>query len=142
MFIIFDLDGTLALNEHRQHFLEQSPKDWDGFYNACDQDSPNLPVVAVYEALMDAGNHVEIWSGRSESVREKTFNWFEEHYIYHPRVLRLRPERVLLTDQKLKEKWLFDNPVKPDLIIDDRDSMVKWWRSLGYTCIQVAEGDF
>jgi hypothetical protein len=27
-------------------------------------------------------------------------------------------------------------------ILEDRDSMVKKWRELGFTCLQVAPGDF
>lgn len=27
-------------------------------------------------------------------------------------------------------------------ILEDRNSMVRKWRELGYTCLQVAEGDF
>jgi len=38
MFVIFDLDGTLALNEHRQHFVQREvgKKDWRSFFAACD----------------------------------------------------------------------------------------------------------
>ena len=45
-----------------------------------------------------------------------------------------------------------DTEVKPELIepikdrilciLEDRASMVAKWRELGYTCLQVAEGDF
>lgn len=32
--IVFDLDGTIALNEHRQHFVQHKvgEKNWDGFF--------------------------------------------------------------------------------------------------------------
>jgi hypothetical protein len=41
MFVVFDLDGTLALNEHRQHFVDRpvGQKDWRGFFAACDRDT-------------------------------------------------------------------------------------------------------
>lgn len=43
---IFDLDGTLALNEHRQHFINgDGKKDWESFFNALDGDEPNHGVI-------------------------------------------------------------------------------------------------
>ena len=30
--VICDIDGTIANNDHRQHFLE-GKKDWDGFFS-------------------------------------------------------------------------------------------------------------
>ena len=35
--ILCDIDGTVADNSHRQHFLE-GKKDWDGFFDALDLD--------------------------------------------------------------------------------------------------------
>ena len=50
---IFDLDGTLALIQHRRHFVERDRKeqDWKGFYAACINDEPNEPVVCTMERL-------------------------------------------------------------------------------------------
>lgn len=30
--LIIDIDGTLYNNDHRKHFIEQSPKDWESFH--------------------------------------------------------------------------------------------------------------
>jgi len=38
--VIFDIDGTLSDNSHRQHFLEQKHKDWEGFFKECEKDKP------------------------------------------------------------------------------------------------------
>src|SRR5690554_5803596 len=63
MFIVFDLDGTLALNEHRQHYVERpvGEKDWRGFFAACDKDVPNTPVIRTLLAFDAIGDRVEIW---------------------------------------------------------------------------------
>jgi hydroxymethylpyrimidine pyrophosphatase-like HAD family hydrolase len=29
--VVFDIDGTLADNEHRVHYLHNHPKNWDAF---------------------------------------------------------------------------------------------------------------
>ena len=46
---IFDLDGTLALTEHRQHILDNKddPQRWRRFYAACDRDEPNAPAGSL-----------------------------------------------------------------------------------------------
>ncbi|MCY1644410.1 MULTISPECIES: hypothetical protein [Methylorubrum] len=42
MFVVFDLDGTLALTEHRAQVPNRpgKEKDWRGYYAACDRDGP------------------------------------------------------------------------------------------------------
>lgn len=45
MNIVFDLDGTLADDSHRKHYLDRDPKDWNGFYDACDGDNPAYAMM-------------------------------------------------------------------------------------------------
>lgn len=141
MFIVFDLDGTLALTEHREHFLKQEPKDWRGFYAACDGDGPCHPLIATALALNSRGDRVEIWSGRSAEVRDKTEAWLKAHGLgIIP--IRMRPEGDHQPDTKLKAAWLEQANQTPDLVFEDRASMVAMWRSHGIVCAQVAPGDF
>jgi hypothetical protein len=72
MKIIFDLDGTLALIDHRVHFLNREKKDWRAFYAACDRDQPCHPIIRTMLALYTTGADVEIWTGRSMEVFDKT----------------------------------------------------------------------
>lgn len=66
---IFDLDGTLALCNHRQHYLDdvEDSYRWRKFYAACDRDEPNAPVIATMERLVatfdDRTRVVEMWRG-------------------------------------------------------------------------------
>lgn len=73
MFVVFDLDGTLALTEHRAHFLKRpsKEKDWRGFYAACDWHEPCQPIIRTLLALHNTGAEVQIWSGRSDEVKDK-----------------------------------------------------------------------
>jgi 2-hydroxy-3-keto-5-methylthiopentenyl-1-phosphate phosphatase len=41
--VICDIDGTIANNDHRQHFLE-GKKDWDGFFSSLSEDKPILKL--------------------------------------------------------------------------------------------------
>ncbi len=36
--VIFDIDGTLADCSHRLHHIQKDPADWDGFYEACEDE--------------------------------------------------------------------------------------------------------
>jgi phosphoglycolate phosphatase-like HAD superfamily hydrolase len=141
MFVVFDLDGTLANTDHRAHFLDgtDGKKDWRGFYAACDQDAPHWPIVHTLHALANANHRVEIWSGRSDEVRDKTEAWLREHFL-NDIPLRMRAEGDYTADDVLKRGWLANG--KPDLIFDDRDKVVAMWRAQGIPCCQVAPGNF
>ncbi len=108
---IFDLDGTLALIEHRRHLVEapmvetynldhpgikfdqatgramiKDPKfkpDWKAFYEACHLDQPNMPVIRTFNQLYTIGAELLIWSGREDSVRTKTVLWLSRHTGIH-----------------------------------------------------------
>ncbi len=139
MFVVFDLDGTLALTDHRAHFLTGENKDWLAFYAACDLDPPCPPLIAAARAFMVVGHRVEIWSGRSGEVRDKTRAWLCANGLAAVNI-RMRAEGDHQPDTSLKASWLAHG--KPDLIFEDRASVVAMWRSHGIVCAQVAPGDF
>lgn len=167
--IIFDLDGTLALCEHRRHFvtrpieyvnLNPTPHpdpergwlpDWKSFYEACDQDNPNQPIIDILRSIIIASDyteHIEIWSGRCESVKYKTVKWLEKYVTGYvdSSYLKMRPLGDYTPDEQLKERWLDEylasggKPIK--MVFDDRQKVVDMWRRNGITCLQVAPGDF
>lgn len=139
MFVVFDLDGTLADGEHREHHITGAKKDWRAYFAACDLDKPKEPIVATMRALMTVGHRVEIWTGRSAEVDDKTTAWLKEQGL--PMVMRQRAEDDRTEDAKLKEQWM-KVAGKPDLVFEDRARVVAMWRSHGVTCCQVAPGDF
>lgn len=144
MFVVFDLDGTLALNEHRQHHVEKpagEKKDWKAFYEACDKDELYWQIALVLRAMRDFGHEVEIWSGRSAEVLGKSMAWLYRYELDHV-PFRCRAEGDHTPDHELKKKWLDEAPKKPDLVFDDRASVVAMWRENGIACCQVAPGNF
>ena len=149
---IFDLDGTLALIDHRRPILEDldNPYRWDHFYEACDKDKPNKPIIFIMNNLRFLNFEIWIFSGRSEVVRGKTLKWLKEHTRFYENdpynKLIMRKKHDYTPDEELKKSW-YDNMLVDDkerliCIFDDRDKVVKMWRSLGITCLQVADGDF
>ncbi len=142
--VIFDLDGTIALNEHRQHFVQVEPgqkKDWDSFFNACGDDEPNYPVIETLYSLHVSGFTPVIWSGRTDRVMDITKAWLATYGLAHIS-LRMRPDADKQSDVDLKEGWLKELDVPPRFVFDDRQKVVDMWRRNGIVCFQVAPGNF
>lgn len=148
---IFDLDGTLALIEHRRHFVEDKKNArWPEFYAACDKDAPNKAVIATMDRLRRAGAEVWIFSGRSDETRQKTITWLALNTPLcsweADAALTMRKEGDYTPDDVLKRAWydsmLIDDQKRLVATFDDRDRVVKMWREAGVTCFQVAPGEF
>lgn len=146
---IFDLDGTLALIEHRQHFIAGKPRRWREFFAACGDDAPNIPVLTVFNHLREVAD-VKIFSGRSAEVRKQTVAWLAQHTELAPDEIEsrliMRRSRDFTPDDDLKRQWLNEMPEgdrrRLVAVFDDRDRIVAMWRAEGVACFQVAPGNF
>lgn len=143
---IFDLDGTLSDASHRQPILADTTNShrWDMFYDLCDKDLPRHGVIKVLDVLK-ASSDIWIWSGRTRRVEAKTLGWLDRHRIQFDN-LRMRSEQDYTPDDKLKRSWyesmLPDDKARLVATFDDRDRIVRMWRTLGVQCFQVNYGDF
>lgn len=151
--VVVDIDGTLSdASERAAKYLSQEPKDWDGFYAACGDDKPIKPVIKVVEEFSQT-NYIVFCTGRRESCSRDTFKWLYKHVHLHGN--NQNPAKVVMYRKDGDKRH--DTIVKPEMlreylsqhpeyrvlcILEDRNSMVAKWRELGYTCLQVAEGDF
>jgi uncharacterized HAD superfamily protein len=134
--IIVDIDGTLAVRSG-----DRSPFDW----GRVGEDDPNPPVVELVRIIHAAGKHqIILMSGRDAVCRPETEAWLEDQGIPSDE-LHMRPEGNHEKDSVVKER-LYRAHVEPRFevafVLDDRDQVVKMWRGLGLTVLQVAEGDF
>lgn len=147
--VIVDLDGTLAVIEHRLHFVEGDKKDWEGFFQACQDDLPNQDVIRVVKAIAESGTgadsfKIHIFSGRSEAVRSETERWLEKHIDFEFSLV-MRPVKDHRPDDVLKKEMFQERGLSPEnvlCVIDDRRSVVEMWRREGFSCFQVADHDF
>jgi hypothetical protein len=141
---IFDIDGTLALRGDRK------PYDW----SRVGEDKPNAPIVAVAEALLVAEEHILYVSGRSDVCDTATRTWLYDHvhgtavafgYEYLLEGLFMRADGDFRPDTVIKRE-IYDRHIAGKYtvrgVFEDRNSMVRMWRDLGLTCLQVACGDF
>lgn len=142
---LFDIDGTLALIDHRRRFLVGKNPDWKSFNDAMGSDSPNRQVVGLYNALWESGKYKLILvSGRGEEHRKLTETWLTWNEIPYERLI-MRPENDFRSDVEIKQEIL--NLLRSEgydisFVVDDRNSVVEMWRNNGVTCFQCAEGNF
>lgn len=143
--IIFDLDGTIALDHHRSHLLKGDVKYWDEYFDACIHDEPNIPVIRILKSLY-ASEPVAIWSGRSMKVWKQTEAWLTEHGLaWRLSHIRMRGEDDRTQDDILKMQWLQElrnNGQDVSMAFEDRQRVVDAWRANGVPCFQVAPGAF
>lgn len=138
--IICDLDGTLCL------FPGKNPYDRD-FEN-------DIPNPAVFDLLQridtcnfdGVGEWTEIVfvSGRDSKFKEVTKKWLNDHgFEIYP--LFMRETKDSRKDVVVKQE-IFEANIKDkyniSFVLDDRDQVVEFWRSIGLTCFQVAPGNF
>lgn len=145
---LVDVDGTLALMGDRSPYDE----------SLVSEDLPNVPVVEAARALVLSGLEPVFMSGRTEACRVDTERWLLRNVFYSPvtahrevetrefaselhmrAVGDTRPDHVVkleLFNQCIRHRY------NVRLAIDDREQVVRLWRSLGIACLQVAEGKF
>ena len=138
--IIVDLDGTIAIHNGRGPFE----------YDKCDTDLPNKAVIDLVTKYMLDDYVVIFLSGREDSCKLKTAKWLmdnvcpdyidmEHDELYMRKTGDFRKDTVIkkeIFDRYIKDKYYVE------FCLDDRDCVVKLWRDMGLTCLQVSEGNF
>ena len=141
--IICDLDGTLCNANSRKYLIEGKHKNWDKFYEMCDQDTCHTHIAVIINRLAPIYKII-LATGRVEKVRAKTIKWLDNFYIFYDALL-MRPNGDFRPDEILKEEML-DRDIlpyfSPQFALDDRNKVVAMWRRHDIPCLQVAEGDF
>jgi len=135
--ILCDIDGTVANNDHRQHFLEDK-KDWDGFFEALDKDEPIYPIINKVIAENKSGREVIFLTGRPERYRETTKIWLEKYFDFKLNILMRKDN-----DQRNKliiKREIFDSNFSYNeisCIYDNDQSLIEMWKSLKLRTLKV-----
>lgn len=134
--IICDLDGTLALFGDR-------PK-YDRDYENDDLNTVISQIIHDH-LLMHPSVKLIFVSGRKEKFRDQTNDFLVNKGRFDNYILLMRGDHDNREDSIIKRE-LFEEFIRGqyyiEFVIDDRDRVVKMWRDLGLTCLQVAEGNF
>lgn len=140
--VIMDLDGSLALIEHRVHLA--LTKEWDAFNDLLEQDTPNWPVIEMTRALRFAGHQIAICTGRRERYRERTMAWLDRFIVPYD-FLMMRGDADRRPDVVIKSEMadrLLHNGLDILMSVEDRYWVVEMWRARGITCLQCALGAY
>ena len=131
-YIIVDIDGTIASRG------ERDPYCWEDVIN----DEPIKPIIGLIMQLEQWHDLIFV-SGRKDLCRNDTIMWLNE-YGFDDFELHMRRADDCRSDEIVKkeiyEKHIYPREVR--WVFDDRNKVVKMWRELGLTCLQVADGDF
>ena len=132
--VICDLDGTLALLEHR------SPYD----YAKCVTDEVNQPILDILLNYKVLNHKIVLLTGRDGGFEKETREWLKTHRIPFDALI-MRPFGDKRKDSLVKDE-LYTSYIKDKykvaFVLDDRDQVVDLWRQLGLPCLQVFYGAF
>jgi beta-phosphoglucomutase-like phosphatase (HAD superfamily) len=93
--VIWDLDGTLADDRARAHYVEVAKgraRDWKSYFDAIDTDPPIAASMEVLRAMHAAGLRILFLTGRPEYTRAKTVRWLEANGLTEYDALLMRPD--------------------------------------------------
>lgn len=93
--VVWDLDGTLADDRARAHFVEVEQgrkRDWRSYFDAIDEDPPIAASMEILRALHAQGVRIVFLTGRPEYTRPKTERWLEANGLTDYDLLLMRPE--------------------------------------------------
>lgn len=132
--VLCDLDGTLCLHDGRGPFD----------YDKCNTDLVNKPIRELLWAMAGDENPKDIiyLSGREEIARSKSEAWLRDNKCpVGPLYMRSKGDYRKDTIVKLE---LFEANIRGRFnvlcVFDDRPSILRMWRELGLTTLQVGDG--
>lgn len=149
--IVCDLDGTVSLFNKRgdDGMVEivypgahaRNPYD----ASTSDQDMLNVAVAHVIKRFYKDGIKIIFCSGRKDDYRPQTESFLKTHFSDIEYTLLMRKSEDNRKDSIIKEEIFMENilgKVNVLFCLDDRDQVVRQYRSMGLTVFQVADGNF
>ena len=135
--ILCDIDGTIANNDHRQHYLQRK-KDWDGFFSELINDKPIFPIINKVIEEHDAGKDIIFLTGRPERYRYSTTLWLKEYFNFELKILMRKDNdqnNKLKVKKEIFEKNFRVNDI--DYVIDNDIELLKQWEDMGIDVYEV-----
>jgi acid phosphatase class B len=126
--ILCDIDGTVANNDHRQHFLE-GKKDWDGFFSELSNDIPIYSIIEKIKNHQSEGKDIIFLTGRPERHREETESWLKRYFNFKFQLL-MRKDNDLRNKVIAKEELLKENSIQSGsihLVYENDEDLINYW---------------
>ena len=144
--VVFDIDGTIADNKHRQHHLMGDKKDWKAYNATILDDELYWDISDLLVDLSEQGHDIILCTGREKIYEKVTGDWMIKHGLNkHVIDLYMRDKKDYRSDAIVKVELLdkiCKDHVWPWLWFDDRQQVVDALRAKGVRVLQVAPGDF
>ncbi len=143
--VVFDIDGTIADDSHRQHHLRGEKKNWKLYNESMINDGVIVPVSKLLIELYP-NHYIILCTAREEIHRFVTKMWLKNnkldlfvHDLYMRSENDYRPDGIVKVEllNKIRE-----DHGEPWLWFDDRQEVVNALRSAGVRVMQVAPGNF
>lgn len=133
MKIFWDLDGTLANNEHRHHLLPKTGQGdktahWTAFNQACVDDTV---IQSTYFLFMSLSQNFATYivTGRAEDSRSQTMEWLEKNGMGHYYQLHMRPVEDHRRAKEFKlDKFMELGLADGDVVFEDDHQVIKMLR--------------
>ncbi|TXH10770.1 MAG: hypothetical protein E6R03_15090 [Hyphomicrobiaceae bacterium] len=141
---IFDIDGTIADNNHRLHLIttDQPKAERDKFHIMCAEDKEIVVVTALLHALRRDGWEIWLFTARPEMSRAATEEWLRRVGIEYE-VLEMRADSDHRCDVDAKRDMAARHDMsRVRFVVEDRNRCVDMWRGMGLCCLQCAPGDY
>lgn len=151
MLVLVDIDGTLSNPTHRLHHITGPKKDWTSFYRECGHDPGYSEMIELVRALHRNGSVVVYVTGRpyladdDTNIGELTADWLKAVNCPLGTVYMRKPgdhRQDFEVKRELYLEMILPKFGRADLVIEDRDQVVRMWRTLGIRTLQCCEGAY
>jgi FMN phosphatase YigB (HAD superfamily) len=135
--VIFDIDGTLADNSHRLHFLK-GKKNWELFFSGLENDTLIRETAELFKELCATKKYdMLLVSGRPNRYKVKTEKWLRLNGIYYQELF-LRGDNDKRPDYIVKQEMLGEirKNYSVEFAFDDKPQVVEMWKKNGIFCFQ------
>jgi len=154
--VIVDIDGTLANADHRMSLVLEpeaypgatqairADARWDEFWSLLHKDSPEPGIIALTNAMYEAGHRILLFTARPDRFREVTQNWLQDHGVHFHELHMRSAADAQRHDLEVKRDMfaqVVGDPAKVLFIVEDRQTVVDMWRGMGLKCLQCAPGN-
>lgn len=138
---VFDLDGTLANDDSRQHLAEK--KDWHAYNLASANDLVNKDILAKLSDHFQNNDLIVILTGRmwSPEVEEVTIEWLNKNDIFFDALVMRAPDNTR-SNADYKLEWYNRTSKNIEVVhaYDDNPAAIKAWESVGVEATYVQSG--
>lgn len=127
--IICDIDGTVAIRNNRGIYE----------FDKSDNDFPNVPIVQLIQRI-GLFDYIVWITSRPEKYRDITAKWLSANGLPSSNLHMRSNDDYTESAEYKRTVWesLESDASKVWLCLDDREDVAKMWRSIGVTCLQVA----